>query len=161
MTNVLFIRDLIYRLKQDYGQCMDLYVPTSSFQDYGTGQQIVSRRKVRISKVILLTEILQRRFVHDVAFLTAGRNFAYGGLFEEGMRTIIVAGTDIPKGVKINDSTFFTYLHVRYDVVKVEELEHRCGFIISMKQLNTRDSLEEVCPRADSNVLWTGMVALG
>lgn len=159
MTNVLFIRDLIYRLKQDYGQRMDLYVPCKSVIDFTTGKQTVSKRKYCFPKVVLLSEILQRRFVRDVAALAAGRNFAYGGLFDEGKRTIIVSGDDIPKGVRMDSSCYFVYNHIRYDIVKVEELEHRCGFIIDMSQVNKSDPYEVLELHAMSSLQWTGSVA--
>lgn len=154
MMNVLFIRDLIYRLKQDYGQPMDLYVPTESNTDYATGKQIVSRRRFRVARVILLTQVLQRRFVHDVPFLTAGRQWAFGGLFDEGTRTVILAGTDVPKNILINDSCYFNYDNIRYDVVKCEKIEHNAAYVITMKSLNERPADNEVCLRVNSCLQW-------
>lgn len=157
MMNVMFIRDTIYRLQQDYGQCMDLYVPLKTIQNYETGVQSTSLKRIRIRRVVLLTEVLQRRFVHDVALLTAGRNFAYGGLFDEAVRNIIVAGHDVPKGIKMDDSCYFIYKHIRYDVVKVEELEHRCGYVLSMKDVNTRLPYEIMELRVGNSIQWTGV----
>ncbi len=161
MTNVLFIRDLIYRMEQDYGQRMDLYVPTMSIPDYTTGVQIVNRQKFVLPRVVLLSEVMNRRFVHDIAFLTAGRNFAYGGLFDEGKRTIIVSGNRLPKKVKLDQSCYFVYNHERYDLDKIEELEHRCGYIITMKRIEVRPAREELHLHVVSNLQWTGTVTNG
>lgn len=150
MTNVLFIRDTLYRLKQDYGQRMDLYVPNKSDVDYNKGTQSVTRKYYSISKVILLPEILQRRQFHEVGLAAAGRQFAFGGLMDDGERTIILDSRDIPKGVKLNSTCYMIYEHVRYDLGKIEELEHRCGFIMSMNRINTSLSLEIVDLRAES-----------
>ena len=157
MMNVMFIRDMIYKLQQDFGQSMDLYVPYNTVQDFGTGQQTVLRKRYRIKRVVLLAAVLQRRFVHDVAFLTAGRNFAYGGLFDETVRDIIVNGIDLPKNVKLDDSCYFIYNHNRYDVTKVEELEHRCAFIMSMKAVNQRLPYEITDLQVGSTIQWTGV----
>lgn len=153
----MFIRDTIYQLKQDYGHRMDLYVPLKAVQDLGTGKQIVDRKQICIKKVVLLSEILQRSLIHDIAFLTAGRNFAYGGLFDQGLRMILIAGTDLPKNIKLNDSCYFIYNHIRYDLVSTEELEHRCGYIIKMKQLNTRPANEVHSIHVTSTIQWTGV----
>lgn len=157
MMNVMFIRDTIYKLQQDFGQSMDLYVPYNTVQNLETGQQTVLRKRYQIKRVVLLAAVLQRRFVHDVAFLTAGRNFAFGGLFDETVRDIIVNGIDLPRNVKLDDSCYFIYNHIRYDVVKVEELEHRCAFMISMKAVNQRLPYEIMEFHVESNIQWTGV----
>ena len=154
--NVLFIRDLIYRLKQDFGQRMELYVPTTTSQNIETGVQTICKKVFRIPRVVLLTSVLQRRFVHDVAFLTAGRNFAFGGLFDENNRTVILDAHDVPKNIQIDDSCYFIYNHQRYDVSKVELLEHRCAFVIDMKYVSTRLPYEEIELRVDQWLQWTG-----
>lgn len=142
MTNVLFIRDLLYRLKQDYGQRMDLYFPGVATQNFNTGSQIVDFRKISIPRVVLLPQTLQNRFIHDVAYVTSGRDFSYGGLFQEGVSDILIDGRDVPKNVKIDTKMHITYNHVRYDIVNIEELEHRCGWAIKMKRLNTLPAVE-------------------
>ncbi len=155
MTNILFIRDTLYKLKQDYGYRMDLYVPDKSTVNYETGKQTGSKRRYAINKVILLPEILTRRLVQEAAFLAGGRNFAFGGLFDEGKRTVILDGRDIPKGVRLDQTCYMVYQHVRYDLDKIDELEHRCGFVMTMNKVQTNLPREIMDGKAESNLQWS------
>ncbi len=157
--NVLFIRDTIYRMKQDYGQRMDLYVPSKSIVDFSSGQQNVIKKKYCLPKAVLFSDVLTARLVKDIAALTAGRNFAYGGTFDEGKKMIIVSADDLPRGVQLDSSCYIIYDHVNYGVDKIDILEHRCGYVITMSRVNTTEPGEIMCLHANSTIQWTGVVA--
>jgi hypothetical protein len=152
MTNVLFIRDAIYRLKQDYGTKMDLYVTGKTDINLATGEQTVVKKKYTILQVVLLPELLQRRYVQDIAYLAANKNFTYGALFDEGKRVVILGKGDVPKGVKLDPSCYFVFDHVRYAVDKFDELEHKQGYILTMKKFNTEVAYEIIDLKAESVV---------
>lgn len=145
MTNTLFIRDLLYSLKQDYGKRMNLYIPQPAVvQDLSRGTQNVSYLVFAIDQVVILPQLVQNRFVHDVAFLAAGRNFAYGGLFQEGVADVFIDGDDLPPKIVIDTACHIIYDHVRYDMMTVSPLESASGWIIKMKKVNTLPAREIV-----------------
>lgn len=131
MPNVKFIRDILYTLKKDYGVAIKYGVLEKSSIDMDTGKVTVSKKVYLIRKALLLSAKLQRKFVQDIAYLAANKNFTYGALFDEKTSIFVIDTRDIPRGLQLNMDDFIFMGHQRYSVRQAEILEHNCGWLIT------------------------------
>jgi hypothetical protein len=131
MPNVKFIRDALYQMKKDYGVAIKYGVLESSNLDMDTGLTTVTKRVYLIRKAILFPTKLQRKFVQDIAYLAANKNFTYGALFDEKTTIFIIDARDLPRGLQINMDQFLFMGHQRFMIKQAEILEHNCGWLIT------------------------------
>jgi hypothetical protein len=150
--NVLFIRDTIYRLKQDFGRRMDLYILDKADVDARTGLQTTVKRKYTVPRGVLLPSTTQRFAPSDIALLTAGRQFAHSNTFDVTKTNVILEKKDVPKGVKITASDWFVIDHIRYNVTEVTDLEFNLGWVVTLTNTNTRFSNEIVELRVSNSL---------
>lgn len=134
MQNVQFIRDMLYSMKRDYGLPIRYGRIATQELNYNTGENVVVKHVYSIRKAVVITNTLNRRFVQDIAYLAANKNFTYGGLFDENSTFFIIDARDLPKNVTIEMDDFIFYEHGRYYVKKVERLAYNCGYIVSCLQ---------------------------
>ncbi len=135
MRNSLgFVKRLLYQLKKDYGLSIDIYKTTSSETNLQTGKKTTSRSVTRIRKAIVLPSILARKFSYDLSFIAANKNFTYGGFYDVTTRLIIVDRSDLPSNFELGNEDYIVYDRKRFDVKQFESLEHRQGYLITVKE---------------------------
>lgn len=101
------VRNLIYKLKREYGQPAILRRETATSKDYGTGVSTISIADYSIKKAILLPTKLKSQFSYDLAFIAANKNFTYGGLYDQTNRIIMLDARDISIKPQTNDQIVF------------------------------------------------------
>lgn len=134
-TGLSFIRQTLYKLKQDYGFPVDIYRVTSTGVDQSTGRRTQTRTKYPVKKAIVLPNALARKFSYDLSFIAANKNFTYGAWYDINTRICIIDSLDIPKGFQfVIDSDYLMFEGSRYEVKSAEPIEHKYGFIVVMKE---------------------------
>lgn len=131
MPNVKFIRDTLYQMKKDYGVAIKYGILERSNLDMDTGKTTVTKKVYLIRKAIIFPTKLQRKFVQDIAYLAANKNFTYGALFDEKTTIFVIDARDLPRGLQMNMNNFIFMNHQRFVIKTAEILEHNCGWLIT------------------------------
>lgn len=136
MPNLYFIRRTLYTLKKEYGFPLALYRRTVSDTDLATGKKTVVKVKYPVKRAILCsTPSVQRQFEYHLSYVAANRNFAYGALFDTQNISFLIDAQDLPRGFVPTIDDFVIYNQKRYNVVKMELLDHRLAYFLTLKQL--------------------------
>lgn len=133
MPNIKFIKDMLYELKKDYGERVDYCLLIKNEINLETGINTVTKKVYPITRAILLPTKLQRKFIQDIAYLAANKNFTYGALFDENTSVYIIDRRDLPKNVDIDLNNFFINKHKRFVIKSVDILEHDCGWVVTVQ----------------------------
>lgn len=131
MPNMKFIRDALYQMKKDYGVAVKYGRLVTNNLNMETGLTNVSKQVYLIRKAILFPTKLQRKFVQDIAYLAANKNFTYGALFDEKTSIFIIDARDLPRGLQLKIDDFIFMGHQRFAIKVAEILEHNCGWLIT------------------------------
>ena len=105
MNNLRQISVILYRLKRDFGSPIQLRNPNTSSVNRETGVVDLSYDSISIPRAIVLPAKAVPSFVYDLSYLTANKNFSYGGFFGSHTRTIIVDGKDLVDDFLIKEKT--------------------------------------------------------
>jgi hypothetical protein len=120
-------------LKKDYGVPVKYGRLVKNQLNLDTGINSVTKEVYLIRKAIQLPTKLHRKFVQDIAYLAANKNFTYGALFDEKVSLFIVDSRDLPRGFRLNMDDFLFIGHQRLVIQQAEILEHNCGWLITAK----------------------------
>lgn len=133
--NLRFVRTLLYSLKREYGQHVDLYRLTNSVLNTETGVKTQTIQKITVWKCIVLSGDMIRSFAYGHSFLAADRNFAYGGKFDVGTKGFIIDIQDLPSGFQIDMDDYLVYEGKRYDMKKVTKTDDGYAFATLGKEV--------------------------
>lgn len=131
----------VYRLKRNYGLAARLYRPqTDSYAfDVETGRQVRQWDYHDVARVIRLPAVIARKFVYDLSFIAANKNFTCGGFFDVDAVIFIVDRKDLKIKGTTNIFTLDQNSHIevesklRYQVSKSIEVEELAAYIVSTK----------------------------
>lgn len=121
-ANQFIRKNIMYPFKRRFGLPATIFQLDIVTNDVETGVQTKFYNRFKIKKVILLPRNLIRKFVYDLSYIAANKNFTYGGLFDFTNRIILIDGRDIK--FKPNPNDHIEIEGVRENIKKVEEFEH-------------------------------------
>lgn len=122
-NDLIFIKDIIYGLKHEYGTAGVIVRQTESF-NIKTGQKtFVDVFRVNAGKVIFLP-FSWRKFIAQ-----KGK----GGIQTVGTQEILVDKDDLPASIKIKAGDFLNAKGQRIDIGEVDDYEY--AFIVKAKSL--------------------------
>ena len=134
---------VVYRLKRNYGLACRIYRPdTDAYQfNIETGRQQRQWEYIDVKRGIRLPAAIARKFVYDLSFIAANKNFTYGGFFDVDSVLFIIDRKDLQiKGtnpLQIFEVDQNSHIEVegklRYQVSKSIEVEELAAYIISTK----------------------------
>jgi len=119
-----FIKVLLYKLKRDYGEPLEVYRLNSSVANLQTGKKTVSKTRYAIPRAIVMTSDLERLAVFSHTFLIADKQFAYGAFFDADAKNFIIDYRDLPQGFTFDLNDWVVWDGQRYEIKKVMEAEH-------------------------------------
>lgn len=123
-----FARDLLYRLKRDFGSPVEIYTQTAETADYATGRKTVSIQKWKIRKAVVLPKDNSNPSRLAAALASV---FRTGGLVEECDVRVLVDRRDI-KGVEVGIENWWLLIEgVRYQMVKSEDYGLGVAYLLS------------------------------
>lgn len=112
-------RKIIYNLKRQFGLLMYIqYASSDDVYDLETGEITRTITDIKIRRGVLLPEDTLRKFVYDLSFIAANKNFTYGGFFEKGARVVLIDVKDLPSGFIIKNSMYINFHNRRYEIQK-------------------------------------------
>ena len=124
------MRDVLYRLKRAYGLPLTL-VTTTGTSDVATGAATTTRSATVVRRAVVLPATIHKDFKFDIGYLRANSNFTYGSLYTEGTRQILIDRLDLPRDftITVTDSQYVVFLHRRYAIKSVDQLEIPCYYL--------------------------------
>ena len=130
----------IYRSKRDWGLQVTLYRVLTNVHDVLTGSISRSYEVIDIERAPVLSKQTNRKFVYDLAYIAADKNFTEGAFFDQGGRVIILDARDLPKGFKPNLDDFIVFRTFRYEIKSIETIEELAIYHLSVLQLENQNS---------------------
>lgn len=126
-----FTRNVLYRLKRDYGVPADLYHRQSETFDLTTGRQTVDTIKLHVQRAVLLPKTVARSDFMTHASPGAARDFTYGGELGTIVREVLIDKRDV-KTFSFDDyvNIYVIIGGTRYEITDYEELH---GFYYYLK----------------------------
>lgn len=115
------LREIVYRLKQAFGQTITIHEITATSTDYDTGARDVQRTAYAVRRAVVLPADIRRQQKFDIGYLKANSNFVYGGEWVDESRIIIIDRRDCE--ITLTDKMYILFKHKRYDIKKVAEIE--------------------------------------
>jgi hypothetical protein len=137
MSQLSFIRDNVYNLKQDYGRPADLYKATF-VEDITTGVKVVTRRVIHLSKLIMLPSIEDLVTKYTQAFLKSNRQFSYSGYVQAAKKIAILDLKDIPLDFEVRKEDYIIVQERsrphRFDIKGVHQYEGKYAYILQLAE---------------------------
>ncbi len=130
-NHLRFIRNILYRLKRDWGSLVDIYNESADTVDLMTGNRTVTKSKWTVRRGICLPSAIHR----DSILASAMKNvFEYGGTLQLGDKTVLLDRRDLPKGFKLGTENWYMVIDsLRYEIVRVEEYENQAAYLVVLK----------------------------
>lgn len=127
------VKQIVYKLKRQYGQIAILRRQHAGSKDYTTGVSSLTTTDYTIKKAILLPVKTRVQFSYDLAFIAANKNFTYGGMYDRNIRTVIIDAKDIPIIPQTNDEVIFG--NDKYIVLEITNALDNDAYILITKGL--------------------------
>jgi hypothetical protein len=129
-------RRVLYSMKKEYGNKVDVYKMVSSDTDHLTGEITVVKQVTRIRKAIVMPSALIRDVGQTISVISSDKQFVYGGAYDLSSRIMVLDPVDLPKDFEICPTDYIAYKHSRWDVVQVVKDEGLNGaWIVTVKNV--------------------------
>ena len=120
MNKLRFQKQVIYRLKRDYGVPATIYRQLSEHYDLETGQKIVEKVYQHIDRVIFLPGVESQ----DFDYSSMGANFARGGFFASTERLAAIDRDDLNEMFSVlKQNDYIIKNHERYEIKRISTFE--------------------------------------
>lgn len=121
------IRRVLYKLKRRFGKPIHyVRIINPGTVNLDTGKRDIEQLdSTFIRKVVVLPKRMQEKFVYDLAFISANRNFTEGGFFDRVDCVFLIDARDLKVRVDTTND-YIIWSNERYNVLdywKVEEEE--------------------------------------
>lgn len=143
-----FVKNVLYKLKLDYGTPVDIYRYESQTIDTRTGKIEKPKTVISVALAIVLDNSTKRQFN-----LTMNRKFDYGGHHDTDKHVCIIDAEDLPVDFKPSMEDFIVHNGTRWTISSISELISSYGWQIVMKDTKgvppTQLLSEAVCTNLD------------
>ncbi len=123
-----YIKNVLYRLKLDYGTPIDIYRYGSQTVDTRTGVIEKPKTVINISLAVVLDQGSKRQFVFD------GTQFKYGGYFDTDKHVCIIDVEDVPVDFTPTMEDYIVHDGKRWAISSITELISEYGWVLMMKE---------------------------
>lgn len=128
--NNLSIRRLVYSLKRQWGIELTYVQIVSSTLDERTGKRNIVRN-VFTFKGVVLPQHLARKFIQDIGYLAANKNFTYGALNDFNKVSVLFDRQDLPLDFKPELNGYINYTGKRYERVSFDNFLDEAFLLIA------------------------------
>lgn len=112
---------LLYALKRRWGTVFDYIQIETSEADNRTGSRTIKRQVLHLPAV-LLPQSQIRKFIQDIGYLAADKNFTYGALNDYNSMSFLLDYSDLPKGFKPELNGYTNWHGKKYERVRLDDL---------------------------------------
>lgn len=124
-----YIKNVLYKLKLDYGTPIDIYRYGSQIIDTRTGEIEKPKIVINLSLAVVLDEGSKRQFVPSL-----DRNFAYGGYFDTAKHVCVIDAADVPVDFTPTIEDYIVHNGARWAISSITELISGYGWLITLKE---------------------------
>jgi hypothetical protein len=149
--NNKFIKDLLYQFKKDYGAKIRYIVIVQSDLDVETGKRDFIKQDFLID-VVVLPRRISRKFIQDIGYLAANKNFTYGAFNDYNEIKFLIDIDDFPKGLNISLDGYLVYNDKRYEKTEFDLIEHEVAFMLSAKGVEGGKPYDIIRPKVSSGL---------
>lgn len=124
------IHDLLYAFKRQWGGEFQYVQILTSQADTTTGTRDISRQVFNLPAVKLPIQTL-RKFIQDIGYLAANKNFTYGGLNDYNTVRLLISAEDLPAGFNVDLDGYIVLDHKRYERVSFDNVFGACWILVA------------------------------
>lgn len=151
------IRRLLYALKRDWGTTFEFIQIQESEVNLNTGTRDVKRKAYQIVGV-LLPQNQVRKFIQDIGYLAADKNFTYGALNDFNNLRFLFDKQDIPvEALDLNG--YIVYQGKRYERVQLDDL-YDTAILLTTKGVEGAAPYSEINERTQNTLQIGGKVTV-
>lgn len=110
----LNFRGLLYSLERQWPATIDYVQIVESVTDTKTGSRAI-KKVVFPLKCILLPADQIRKFIQDIGYLAANKNFTYGAVNDFNNQRFLLPMYNVPKGLNIDLNGYINYNGKRFE----------------------------------------------
>lgn len=148
--NNMMIRRLLYSFKRQWGVEITYVQIISAVVNDSTGSRDIQRTVLQIPAVRLPINTV-RKFLQDIGYLAADKNFTYGALNDYNKVTFIFSRDDLPDNFQPNLNGYVVLNGKRYEKVSLENLFEE-GFIMIAQGVEGASPYQRLDVRADDRL---------
>lgn len=134
------VKVILYALKKAYGLQGYLYRPIDNITSVTTGKQSIDYKIIPIRQSIILPSSEARKFIYDLGYMAAAKNFTYGGFFDKELRVVIVENRDL-QGIRPNLNDYFAYGDTLYKIEKTILAEDNSAWVLHLQNVSAKDDI--------------------
>lgn len=135
------MRQLLYPIKRRRGEPVQIHQIDDNDVDLTTGAITKSYFTHKVKKAIVLPVDSDRKFVYDLAYIAANKNFTGGGFFDKLYTTVIIDMKELPIGIVISLNDYCSIKGITYKVASIMVLED-AFYILKIQTISNFESLE-------------------
>jgi len=135
------MRQLLYPIKRRRGEPVQVHQIDDNDVNLTTGSITKSYFHYKIKKAIVLPVGTDRKFVYDLAFIAANKNFTGGGFFDKLDTTVIIDMRELPTGIVVSLNDYCSIKGTTYKIAKSVVLED-AFYILGLQTISNFESLE-------------------
>ena len=135
------MRKILYPLKRERGEPVQIHRIDDNSVNLETGAITKSYNTNKIAKAIVLPIDLARKFIYDLAYIAANKNFTAGGLFDKATTMVIIDRRELPTGVEVDLDDYCSISGVTYKVAS-SVLFEGAFYILQLTTITNFQSLE-------------------
>lgn len=128
MSNVLDIKNAIYKMKRDYGVPAIFVRNIREETDTSKGIRYVVKETTQLPRIVIIPDDKKLKFFYDAAYLRNNSNFSYGGELPKTTKRVLL---DVKLNPRLND--FIIYNNERYNIAEVVDLQFNLGYILILE----------------------------
>lgn len=134
-NNLNFQKRVLYKLKQEYGDAVDLYIESITSANYTTGSKNTTRTKYAIKRAIVAPFKMFTQGIYSPAYIKEAKEFTYGAYQDQDIKTVVIDVSDLPKNIEITPQNYLIIKNLRYEIANVVKMENNLGYILIVKRL--------------------------
>lgn len=150
------IRRLVYAFKRQWGRDFTYVQIESSTVDDSTGRRNIQRSVFEFPAVILPISTM-RKFIQDIGYLAANKNFTYGALNDLNKLNLLISADDFPLEFKPDLNGYVNYGGKRYERVSIENL-FDAAYVLTVQGVEGANPYAILNVRAESVLQLSGRV---
>jgi hypothetical protein len=152
----MMLRRLLYTFKRQWGAEFDYIQIIRSEVDDRTGRRQIDRNVLHFRGVLLPLNQL-RKFIQDIGYLAANKNFTYGALNDFNTFNILFDIHDMPPEFNPELNGYITHGHKRYERVSITSFYDQ-AYLLTVRGVEGANPYAEVRQRAFNTLQIQGRV---
>lgn len=136
-NNTRIMRKVLYALKQQYEEIVDIYTPGASSVDFSTGSQTIPYTPTRCSRTIVMEATISTLAKFSQTVQGTTKPTISGGYLNTGDRIFIFDAKDLPKDFQFSPDQYLVFNHIRYEVKDIQTFGKNIGYMVVATETRT------------------------